>query len=137
MAKKAKARKAKGTGDVLRHTWSQTLTALASAEAEIEKQVGILLKRNRISTKDAQALVRSLGTRLEAERKRAVKELDSRLKSVQHRVQKERRAATRFVHEAVQSALASLNIPSRHEVTELTRKVDELSKKIGSVRRRR
>jgi hypothetical protein len=33
----------------------------------------------------------------------------------------------------VRGALAALNIPSRHEINELTRKVDELSRKIDGM----
>jgi polyhydroxyalkanoate synthesis regulator phasin len=35
----------------------------------------------------------------------------------------------------VQAALSAVNIPSRHEVHELTRKVDELSRKIDRFKR--
>ncbi len=41
----------------------------------------------------------------------------------------------RYADEAVQGALAALNIPSRREVHELTRRVEELSRKIDGFRR--
>jgi hypothetical protein len=42
-----------------------------------------------------------------------------------------------MVDDAVKRGLAAFNIPSRHEVAELTRKVDELSRKIDGFKRRR
>jgi polyhydroxyalkanoate synthesis regulator phasin len=42
---------------------------------------------------------------------------------------------TGVVENAVQATLARLNIPSRGEIQALTRKVDELSRKIDRLRR--
>ena len=123
------------TADVLRDTWAQTLKALNSAEQEMEKQVRHLMKRNKIDPKEAQAKLRHLGARLQRERKRALAQLETRLKTLQTRVKKERKAAGKAVDEAVERALAAFNIPSRHEVAELTRKVDALSARIDRLRR--
>jgi len=51
-------------------------------------------------------------------------------------MKKERKVVGRAVGEAVSGALASLNIPSRREVTDLTKKVEELGAKIDSFRKR-
>ena len=72
--------------------------------------------------------------RLERERQKAMKQVEGRLAVLQTRAKKERRAVSRMVDEAVQRALAALNIPSRQEVQELTRRVEELSRKIDGFR---
>jgi polyhydroxyalkanoate synthesis regulator phasin len=127
---------AETTGEVLRDTWHSTLIALTTAEQEVEKQIRQLLKRNRIHAKDAAGVLRELGSRAEVERRKAMKELESRLGSLQSRMKKERKVVGQAVGEAVTGALASLNIPSRREVTELTKKVDQLGTKIDTFRKR-
>jgi RNA polymerase-binding transcription factor DksA len=89
-----------------------------------------LLKRNKITTKDASEAIADFRHRVERERKKALKEIEGRVSSLQTRVRKERKAAAKMVDEAVKGALVAFNIPSRQEVAELTRKVDELSRKI-------
>jgi hypothetical protein len=134
----ARTKKTRTTKDTLLSTWNAGLEALASAEAEIKRQVKLLVKNKR--TKDAQAALYTLAGRLAKERKRAQKELESRARSIQSRVQAEGKTLGKLVHDAVQATLASLNIPSRAEVVLLTKKVDELSHKIegqkGKTRRR-
>ena len=71
----------------------------------------------------------------ERQRKRAARELKARAAQIQTRVKKEGKVASRAVDEAVRSALAALNIPSRAEVANLTRKVEELTKKVGGRKR--
>jgi polyhydroxyalkanoate synthesis regulator phasin len=123
-------------GARLRDTWSATLATLASAEAEVEKQIRTLLKNNNISAKDARSALRDLRTRIDRERKKALKQLDTRLQGLQTRIRKERKNVSRMVEDGVQSALAALNIPSRKEVADLTAKVEQLSRKIDTVRRK-
>jgi hypothetical protein len=65
-----------------------------------------------------------------------MKDFEAGASAVQSRVRSESRNAGRFVAEAVQATLAALNIPSRKEVAELTRKVDTLSKKIDKLRKK-
>ena len=133
----AAAGAAAGTaGEVLRDTWHSTLIALTTAQQEVEKQIRHLLKRNRIQAKDAAGILRELGSRADVERRKAMKDLEARLGSLQTRMKKERKVVGRAVGEAVTGALASLNIPSRREVTELTRKVDQLGAKIDAFRKR-
>jgi polyhydroxyalkanoate synthesis regulator phasin len=119
----------------LRDTWYATLGALTSAEENLEKQIRRLLKRNKVTTSDASAMLKDIGALIGRERRKALKDLDSRLKALQARVRKERKVVSRTVNDAVQAALAAVNIPSRHEVHELTRKVDELSRKIDRFKR--
>jgi hypothetical protein len=128
---------ARDTGDFLRETWQATLGALSSAEGEMEKQVRHFMKARKISGKDARTMIKGLSGRVEVERKKAVKRLESRLKTLQSRVGKERKMVARTVNAAVKGTLATLNIPSRAEVTELSRNVAMLSRKIDSFKRRR
>ncbi len=109
---------------------------LFTAEAEVAKQLKSLAKRNRIRVEDATEMLDQLQARLAKERRRALKQLETRVKSVQGRVAKERKHLAHLANDAVQSALAGLNIPSRREVAELTRRVEELSRKIDALRRR-
>ena len=64
-----------------------------------------------------------------------MKDLESRLGSLQKRMKKERKVVGQAVGEAVTGALASLNIPSRREVMDLTKKVDQLGSKIDKFRK--
>jgi poly(hydroxyalkanoate) granule-associated protein len=102
----------------------------------VEKQIQGLLKRNRIQARDAAGVLRELGSRADVERRKARKELEARLSTLQSRMKKERKVVGRAVGEAVTGALARLNIPSRREVTELTKKVDQLGAKIDAFRTR-
>jgi hypothetical protein len=131
MAKKKSQKKSK---NVFESTWSATVEALAAAEAEIQRQLKVLMKKK--GTKEAQEVLRNLASRVERERKRALQDLGSRARGLQARLEKERKALGRLVRESVESALASLNIPTRAEVTNLTRKVEELSRKIEARRKR-
>ena len=101
----------------LETTWKDTQAALVSAEAKVEKRV------------------KTWSHRLERERKKALKQVEGRIAVLQTRAKKERRAVTRMVDDAVQRTLAALNIPSRQEVQELTRRVEELSGRIDRFRR--
>lgn len=124
-------RAAKTTGAMLKDRWDATLKSVATAEAQMEKQVRQALKKNKLAGDAADAL-KELRVKLERERKKLGKEFDARLHSFQTRVKKERRNLGHLIDEAVHSTLVTLNIPSRKEVAELTRKVDELSRKIDA-----
>ena len=137
MAKKAKATKgARTPGDVLKGTWSAAVDALTSAEREVERQIRLLLKKNKITAKDASGILKQIRARVEQEPKKAVKELQGRIKGLQARIGREGKAIGKMVESAVQGALAAVNIPTRREVAELTRKVEELSRKIDTLKRR-
>ena len=106
------ATNARSAGLMMRETWGAAVTALTAAEEEMARQLGQLLRRNRITAKDAGAALAGLRTRLE----------------------RERRSLGRTRDAAVHGALARVNVPSRQEVAELTRKVDELSRRIEGLR---
>lgn len=133
--KTAKKPAAKPVGKI-EETWMATLGALTRAESELEKQVKALIKKNKIPVEDATRLLNDFQSRVVRERNKARKDLETWLRGMQSRVKKERTYVTKVANEAVQSALTTFNIPSRKEVADLTRKVDELSKKIDSLRRR-
>jgi hypothetical protein len=124
-----------GTGARLREAWQELATAVAEAQANLETETRKLLKRHHIRTKDGATLMADLGALVDRERRKAAKELRSRLRDVQGRVEAERRGAARGLDDAVRSALAALNIPSRAEVATLTRKVEELAKKVERLKR--
>ncbi len=119
----------------LQQTWKETQAALTSAEGEVEKRVKEFVKRSGVDTGQATKTLKAWRGRLDRERKKAVKEVEGRLSTLQVRARKERRALARLVDDTVQRALAALNIPSRQEVHELTRRVEELSRKVGGFRR--
>jgi hypothetical protein len=111
------------------------VAAVTTAQANLEAEVQKLLKRNRIGTKDGATILKDVRTLAERERKKAAKVLALRARELQARVAQERKAAARALDEAVRSGLAALNIPSRAEVASLTRKVDELSRKVARRKR--
>ncbi len=132
----ARAKKSTAPQGALQNAWAQTLAAIHNAQAEAEKQIHLLLKKNKLDAKDAAGVVAHLRTRLDKERKAALKQLESQAGKLQHRLDKERKAVSKLVDDAVRNALAAVNIPSREEVVTLSRKVDELSRKIDGMKRR-
>lgn len=129
-AHKRQARGPAKAADVLRERWDKALAALTAAEAEVEKQVRALLRKNKVGTREARETLQKVRARFEKERRKAQREWSARLSEAQARLHKERRALGHFVDEAVRGTLVALNIPSRREVADLTRKVEQLSRKI-------
>lgn len=119
----------------IEQTWRDTRAALNSAEATVEKRVKALVKRSGVDTRQTREALTTWRHRLDRERKKALRQIEGRLAELQTRARKERRVITRMVDDAVQRTLAALNIPSRHEVHELTRRVEDLSRKIDRFRR--
>ena len=122
---------------VLREGWKTALEALSKAEAGVETRVKALLRNNKLNVEDGAELLREFRKSVDNERQRAMKDLEVRLSGLQQRVRKEGKNVAKMADDAVQSGLAALNIPSRREVALLTRKVEELSKRIGTMRRRK
>jgi polyhydroxyalkanoate synthesis regulator phasin len=125
----------KGAAEPWRATWDRVVEALHTTQTEVEKQFKTLLKRYNVGSKDAASAVADLRKRLDRQRKQALKDIEKRGSKLQHRVQKERKAFSHMVDEAARNALAAFNIPSRQEVSDLTRKVDQLSRKIDALKR--
>lgn len=122
---------AQATGRVIKQKWDSTVKSLADAQSQMEKKIQKLIHSNQIGSDAAKAL-KDFRTRAEREGRKAIKGVESRVAALQARVEKERRNLSRLVDDGVHAALVALNIPSRQEVHELTRKVDELSRKIDS-----
>ncbi len=136
--KKSESRKTgapQSAAERLRQTWNTTVEAITTAESDLEKQVKAVLHRNKISTEDASAMFKDLSALVGRERKKALHDLETRLGAIQRKAVKQRKVVGAAVDDALQSALARFNLPTRHEVRELTRKVDDLSKKIDRFKR--
>lgn len=117
--------------------WQQARRTLAAAEKRVEREVRSLVERSGIDVQQATRTLRGWRQRLDRERRSALAQVGARVQSLQARARKERRQIGRTAEAAVRRALAALNIPSRREVQELTRRVEELSRKIDGSRRRR
>lgn len=137
-ARKAAREATEATGSaaaaLFRDRWQAALAALSAAETQVGKQVKALMKEKHLTGRDASAALRDLGKRLEKERRKAARGLDARLGVLQARVVKEGRALGRSAEGGVERALGALNIPSRQDIGRLTRKVEELSKKVDALR---
>lgn len=129
-------RNARTTGEMLRETWGAAVTALTAAEEEMAVEVRRMLRRNRITPADAATALSELRVRLSRERARARRRIDAGASEIATRLDHERKNVGRALNSAVHGALASFNIPSRQEVAHLTRKVDELSRRIEGLRTR-
>ena len=119
----------------LAKTWEGTREALGNAEVAVQRRVRALVKQGGARTEQAGETLAAWRTRLERERRKAMKQLEQRLATLQTRARRERKALARMVEDRVQRTLAALNIPSRQEVHDLTRRVEELSRKIDGSRR--
>jgi polyhydroxyalkanoate synthesis regulator phasin len=126
---------ARTAGARIRGAWADAVDAVTTAQTNLEAGVKKLLRRNKISTKDAASMLRDLRALAERERRKAAKQVRKRMAGLQARVEKERKAAARTLDDGMRSALGALNIPSHSEVAALTRKVDELSRKVGRMKR--
>jgi hypothetical protein len=121
----------------LSRTWDDTREAIGAAEVTVEKRLRALVKKSGLDTRKATKAFGAWRERVERERRRAMKRFDAQVGALQTRAKRERKAIGRTVDEAVQGALAALNIPSRREVHDLTRRVEELSRRIDGFRRAR
>jgi hypothetical protein len=132
---RAKVDRAQAAGNRIRETWDATVEAVTSAEAEAERRLRRILARNNIKPADARTALLAFRARVEKQRRKAGRELETKLSALQQRLRRDGKNLGRAVSEAVRGTLVALNIPSRREVSELTSKVDELSRKIDGYRR--
>lgn len=121
----------------LRKSVAGAVDQIRDTEAKVEKQLRALVRKNKLSRKDASRILSSVKDRLQHQRRSAMKQIDASLKVVQSRFRRESHAASRVAENAVRRTLAALNIPSRKEILELTAKVDALSRRIASMKRGR
>jgi poly(hydroxyalkanoate) granule associated protein phasin len=127
--------RAHAAGNRIRETWEATVDAVTSAEAEAERRLRRILARNKIKPADARTALLAFRARVQKQRRKAGRELETKLSALQQRLRRDGKSLGRAVSEAVRGTLVALNIPSRREVSELTSKVDELSRKIDGYRR--
>jgi poly(hydroxyalkanoate) granule-associated protein len=123
------------TTDRLQEAWKTAGGALHTAQTEAERQLAKALKKNRFHAREVRDGVDAFRKRFERERRRLAREFDRQVESIGDRVQQERQNLVDAIDEGVRNGLAALNIPSRKEVAELTRKVERLSHRIDSLRR--
>ena len=130
-----KVDRAQAAGKRIRETWKATVKVLTAAEAGAERRVRQLLARKRIKPADLRTALATFRLRAQKEQRKAAREIEARLSALQVRLQRERKDLGRVVDDTVRGTLVALNIPSRREVSELTRKVDALTRKIDGYRR--
>lgn len=107
----------------VREGWQSALGSLSEADGELRRQLRSLRKETALRTR---ALRKETAVRTRA--------LNATLRDLQARARKEGRAFARSAEDTVERTLAALNIPSRQEVDRLTRKVEELTRKLDGRR---
>ena len=137
-ARKAAREAAEATGQaaaaLLKDRWEAAVAALSAAETQLERQVRTIMKEKKLTGRDASAALAAVRKRLERERKTASKQLQARMADVQSTARKQGRALGRAAGQTAQRALASLNIPTREDVGRLTRRVEELARRLDRLR---
>jgi poly(hydroxyalkanoate) granule-associated protein len=119
----------------LQSTWNDTRRALRSAEATVARRVAALVQRSGLEPREVMRQAALWRSRLDREGRKARKRVAARLGELKQRARRDRRLLTRSVDDTVARALAALNIPTRHEVRQLARRVEQLSQRIGGRRR--
>lgn len=122
---------ARTAGDMMRETWSAAVTALTSAEEQMAHQLRLMLRRNHITPAAAATALSDLRERFTRERTRARRRIDEGVGDIAARLDQERKVVSRALDSAVHGALASFDIPTRREVAQLTKKVEELTRRVG------
>lgn len=103
--------------DTVRSVLLASIGAVAMTKEEIEAIVNRLVEKGEIAEKDARKVIQDV---LERRRKEAAK-VESRLEKT--------------LEERVEAVLSRLNIPTKSDLQALTRKVNELSRKIDELRK--
>ena len=126
----------------LQTTWQDAKTTLKGArrallgtDGAIRKQVAAFARRNGIDTKQLARSADRWRSRFDREGRKARKSLEIRLGQLQQRAQRDRRTLARVADDAVSRTLAALNIPTRRELQQLSRRVEQLTNRVGARRR--
>ncbi|MBX7184777.1 MAG: phasin family protein [Vicinamibacteria bacterium] len=106
--------------------------ALKTAKERVEA----LIESGKPALERAQAFASETGRNLSKQTKAIRKDIAHRVSDLGVLVEKERKSLGRKVEGAVKTTLASLNIPTRSEINLLAKRVEELSRKIDSLKRR-
>jgi hypothetical protein len=136
MARKKSAKTARtSAARRIESLWQDARGAFRSAESQARKRVTAFARRNGVDTQELVERARQVRGRIERDGRKARKAALARLAQLQQRARDERRSLTRMADHAVARALAALDIPTRREVQELSRRVELLSTRVGALRR--
>ena len=116
-------------------TWTDTQRALRSAEATVGRRVAALVKRSGLEPREVMRQAERWRARVDREGKKARTRVEARLAQLRQRARRDRRTLSRSVDDAVARALAALNIPTRQEVRQLQRRVEQLTTRVERLRR--
>lgn len=118
----------------LAKTWNDTRRALRSAEVTVGKRVAALVQKSGLEPREVMRQAELWRGRLDREGKKARKRVEARLVQLKHRATRDRRSLSKSVDDAVARALGALNIPTRLEVQQLQRRVEELKARVERLR---
>jgi poly(hydroxyalkanoate) granule-associated protein len=103
-----------------------SIGVVALSKEEIETLVSRLVEKGEITEKDGRKLVDELVTRTKEVSQSGVK------KTSQH-VSKTTSKTGDVLNERIEAVLNTMNIPSKQDIDQLTRKIDALSRKVSSL----
>ena len=110
--------------------------AIKNAPPTAQARVQALIESGKPALERAQAFASETGRNLSKKSQALRKDIAHRVSDLGTRVEKERKSLGKKVEGAVKTTLASLNIPTRSEINLLARRVEELSCKIDTLKRR-
>lgn len=110
--------------------------AIKNAPPTTQARVQALIESGKPALERAQAFASETGRNLSKKSQALRKDIAHRVSDLGTRVEKERKSLGKKVEGAVKTTLASLNIPTRSEINLLARRVEELSRKIDTLKRR-
>lgn len=111
--------------------WEGARRAIEDAEQAVEKEVRRISASPR--AQQARKTLASLQSQIDSQGRKALRHIQDRLATLQVRARRERRVIARGVDKAVRKALIAIDIPSREEVQALTRRLDELARRIDQL----
>ena len=115
---------------------TKAVEAIKEAPKNAEARVKALIESGKPALERAQAFASETGKTISKRSSALRKDIAHRVSDLGERVEKERKSLGRKVEGAVKTTLASLNIPTRSEINLLARRVEELSRKIDTLKRR-
>ncbi len=130
-------KRVRAAAKALAGTWNEAREALGTAEQAVRRRVRALAREGGNRSQQAGELLTTWRRRLERERRKALKQAEQGFATLQTRARRERKVLFRAVEDRLQGAMAALNIPSRQEVHDLSRRVEQLSRQIDGFRRAR
>ena len=119
----------------LETSWRDARKALRSAEGVVGRRVAAFARSRGIDTKELAHRAELWRSRIDREGKKARKRALAGLAELQQRAVRERTSLAHSADGAVARALAALNIPTRREVQELSRRVERLATRVDAFRR--